>query len=137
MLPEKLFLTFSIKNGIMRGENPERKVGRVDPREIAVVAKKNSVLRFLKDFSQNTNVYHAQYFNDPSSFLKCIGANPPTAVVSEDCLLHSFSDKVLHIPTVSIISGDIQRGIETAVSHNVKNYLYKPFLCRDLGYKLL
>jgi diguanylate cyclase (GGDEF)-like protein len=40
------------------------------------------------------------------------------------------------LPVISIITGKIEKGLETSIAHNTNAYIYTPYLEKDLEYKL-
>ena len=60
----------------------------------------------------------------------------PAAIIAEDSFLPSISDKTTRFPVIAIITGKIEKGVETAIIHNVNCYIYPPYLEKDLAYKL-
>ncbi len=105
-------------------------------KEVAVLAGGGAVLRFLRPFFEDCGIYRAVYYEKADLFLKHLSESPPAAVVVEGVFLNEVSDRITKIPTVAVISGDTGRGVENVISHHVKHYLYRPYVARDLEYKL-
>lgn len=105
-------------------------------KEIAVLAKSSTVLLFLERFFKGCKIYKASYFKRPDFFLNHINERPPAAVIAEGALLDSITAKITKFPTIAVLAGNIGKGVENAISCNVANYVYKPYLERDLEYKL-
>jgi two-component system cell cycle response regulator len=105
-------------------------------KNVAVIAKSSTVLGFLRTFFNGCNGYKATYYAKADIFSKNVGEKMPAAVIVEASLLGSVADRITKCPTVALISGDIRKGVENAITHNVKHYLYRPYLVRDLEFKL-
>jgi two-component system, cell cycle response regulator len=104
--------------------------------EIAVLVKDRGLIKFLEKFFKKRKIYRASFFEKPSLLIQHINENPPAVIIIEVSLLPKISDRTTKFPCIAIISGNIRSGIEKAVNHNVKKYMYKPFFDRDLEYKL-
>ncbi|MBI5639076.1 MAG: sensor domain-containing diguanylate cyclase [Nitrospirae bacterium] len=107
-----------------------------EQKEIAVLAKNRTVLKFLETYFAGRKLFRADYFKTEDSFLKHIKARPPAAVISEISLLQSVSDRITRFPSVAIIDGDVKKGIEKAVGCSVRNYVLRPYLEIDLENRL-
>jgi len=94
------------------------------------------VVDFLESFFSFKKIYRPGYFNTPESFLKYIDKQKPQAIIAEDSFLPSISDRTTRFPVVTIITGKIERGLETAIKHHSDRYLYAPYHVKDLEYKL-
>jgi diguanylate cyclase (GGDEF)-like protein len=105
-------------------------------KDVAIVAKNSTTLRFLRTFFKESDIYSATYYADAAVFSKGVGEKMPAAAVVESTFLKSVADRLTKCPTVAVISGDIGRGVENVISHNVKHYLYRPYLRRDLEFKI-
>ncbi len=110
--------------------------GRMAQKKVAVIAKSSAVLGFLKTFFRSCRTYEATYYSKTGVFVKNLCESPPAAVVVEGALIETVADKVTKCPTVAVISGNIARGVEEVISYNVKQYLYRPYVARDLEFKL-
>ncbi|MEW6109673.1 MAG: sensor domain-containing diguanylate cyclase [Nitrospirota bacterium] len=104
--------------------------------EIAVFVKNPALLKFLEKFFKARKIYNADYFKTPNLFINHIIENPPSVIIAEASLLHAVSDKITRFPIIAIITGDIIKGMENAINHNVNRYIYRPYLERDIEYKL-
>ncbi len=68
--------------------------------------------------------------------MKYLVKHKPAAIIAEDSFLPSISDKTTRFPVIAIITGKIEKGLDTAITHNVNCYIYTPYLEKDLAYKL-
>lgn len=109
---------------------------RTARKEIAVLVKDKKIIKFLEGFFQKRRVYKATYFQNQTVFLTLLEEAPPSAIITETSQLESIADKTTKFPHIAIITGDIREGIDTAILHNVNSYIYKPYLDKDLDYKL-
>ncbi len=105
-------------------------------KRIALYVKNKDVLAFLTKFFKNKKIYSANYFKDQPLFLKHLNGNQPMVIIVEEALLSGVSDKITRFPTIAVIGRNVKKGIENAISHNVSRYIYKPYLEKDLEYKL-
>ncbi len=105
-------------------------------RETAILVRNSTILAFLSDFFRGYRIYKPAYFKEPKLFLEYIGNNQPAAVIVEGALLKSVHTKISHFQSVSIIAGDITKGVENAITHNIRDYLYKPYIKKDLHNRL-
>lgn len=106
-------------------------------KEIAVLANKGSSTEFLEDFFSQRSIYIPRFFSKPDPFLKSIKKEPPAAVIAEVSVLEKISDRIKSFPAVAIIGGnDLKGEIENAIKHNVKNYVFMPYIAKDLECKL-
>ncbi len=105
-------------------------------REIAVLAKNNTVLRFLQEFFDGRKIYEARYAADPRSFREKVLEKPPSVVIAEGSMLQELSGKMAGVPTIAVIRGNVKGDIENAISCQAKSYILKPYLDIDLEYKL-
>jgi diguanylate cyclase (GGDEF)-like protein len=108
----------------------------VKRKETGILARNNAIISFLKTYFRNYRRYKPSYFKEPDAFLDHISKSPPTALIVEGSLLKSVARKITEFPAVSIIAGDIKKGIENLMTHNVRSYLYRPYIEKDLHYKL-
>jgi diguanylate cyclase (GGDEF)-like protein len=108
----------------------------VGSKDIAVLARNNSVLRFLQEFFDGRNIYRASYAADPGAFLKRVGEKSPSVVIAEGALLKEVADKITGLPTIAVIHENVRSDIEKAINCQAKSYILKPFLDIDLEYKL-
>jgi diguanylate cyclase (GGDEF)-like protein len=108
----------------------------VNRKETVVLANNNSILTFLKTFFKNHRTYKPGFFKEPDPFLDHIAKSPPSALIVEGSLLKTVAARTTRFPAISIIAGDITKGVENAISHNVKSYVYRPYIEKDLHYKL-
>lgn len=115
-----------------------RKVSRGarQEKEIAVLARSSAIVGFLRPFFKACGIYTPTYYEKADVFLKSLSKTPPAAVIVEGLFLKGVADKIVHTPTVAVISGDIRKGIENIISHHVKQYICSPYVGRDLEYKL-
>lgn len=104
--------------------------------EIAILGKDTRLSKFLKKFFKNRKIYRASFFERPALLMKHLNENKPLVIIVEASLLPKVSDRITKFPVIAMISGNIKLGIEKAVYHNAKSYIYKPFLDKDLEYKL-
>jgi diguanylate cyclase (GGDEF)-like protein len=81
-------------------------------------------------------IYNPFYFEAPGPFLEYIENHDPQAVIAEDSFLPSVSDRTTRFPVIAIITGNIEKGLETAIKHHSDRYLYAPYLLDDIEYKL-
>lgn len=86
-------------------------------------------------FFVNKKIYRPFYFQEPGLFLKYLVKHKPAAIIAEDSFLPSISDKTTRFPVIAIITGKIEKGLDTAITHNVNCYIYAPYLEKDLAYK--
>lgn len=107
-----------------------------DKHDIAVLSKGTVVLTFLQRFFKRLKFYNVTYFKTAEAFEKHIGDKPPVVIIVSDSLLASVAEKITKFPTIAIISGNRQNGIDNAIKYNVNRYIYKPFLDKDFEYKL-
>jgi diguanylate cyclase (GGDEF)-like protein len=107
-----------------------------DKNRIAILITNNTIINFFKKFFKSRKIYKEEYFKTPQAFIKYIEEKQPSAVIVDESLLSKVSGRIARFPTIAIICGDIQKGIENAVNHNVNRYIYNPYLARDLEYKL-
>jgi two-component system cell cycle response regulator len=105
-------------------------------KEVAVLARGDSVLRFLGPFFNGCRIYRPAYYQKADIFLKNLSETPPAAAIIEGAFLRTVVDKITKTPTVAVISGETKKGIENVISHHIKHYLYRPYVVRDLEYKL-
>ena len=91
---------------------------------------------FIGSFFADKKIYKPTYFQDAGPFLKYLVKHKPAAIIAEDSFLPSISDKTTRFPVMAIITGKIEKGLETAITHNVNCYIYAPYLEKDLAYKL-
>jgi len=94
------------------------------------------VVDFLNSFFAGKKMYKPFYFEAPGPFLEYIDNHDPQAIIAEDSLLPSVSDRTIRFPVLALITGNIARGLETAINHHSDHYLYTPYLVQDLEYKL-
>lgn len=105
-------------------------------KETVILALNNAILTFLKSCFRNYGAYKPSYFDEPDAFLDHIRKSPPAALIVESSLLKSVAAQTTKFPSVAIIDGDIKKGIENIMAHNVRSYLYRPYIEKDLHYKL-
>ncbi len=105
-------------------------------KETVILARSNAVLYFLKAYFRKYRTYKPSYFEEPDAFLDHVLKSPPTVLIVEGSLLNSVAAKTTKFPSVVIIAGDIKKGIENIIAHNVRSYLYRPYIEKDLHYKL-
>ncbi len=106
-------------------------------KNIAVLVRSSAVRKFVGDFFGNRGMYSPHYFDEADSFVEHVSAHPPLAVVAEGSLLPRVSDRITKFPSIAVINArDIERELETVIGCNVKNYICRPYLERDLEYKL-
>lgn len=105
-------------------------------KETGILARNNAILAFLKTYFRNYRMYKPRYFTESEAFLDYVGKRPPAALIIEGALLRAVAAKTTKFPVVSIISGDIGKGIENIMAHNVRSYLYRPYIEEDLRCKL-
>jgi len=105
-------------------------------KEVAVLVQNDVLSEFLQNFFKNIKIYNPRYYKSAQSFIRCITRKRPLAVIVEEPLLAVVSDKITRFPSIAIVTGDIKKGVENAVVHHVSRYIYKPYLERDLEYKL-
>ncbi len=101
-----------------------------------MIARNGKAADFIGSFFTNKKIYKPSYFQDLAPFLKYLVKYKPAAIIAEDSFLPSISDKTTRFPVIAIITGKIEKGLETAITHNVNCYIYNPFLEKDLAYKL-
>jgi two-component system cell cycle response regulator len=104
--------------------------------ETGILARNSGILDFLKTFFGNYRSYRPNYFNKPDAFLEHIRKSPPAVVIVEGSLLKAVAAGTPGLPSVSIIAGNIEKGIENVMAHNVRTYLYRPYIEKDLLCKL-
>ncbi|MFZ2196837.1 MAG: sensor domain-containing diguanylate cyclase, partial [Thermodesulfovibrionales bacterium] len=73
---------------------------------------------------------------DQGLFLKYLVKHKPVGIIAEDSFLSYISDKTTRFPVIAVITGKIEKGLDTAITHNVNCYIYSPYLEKDLAYKL-
>ena len=105
-------------------------------KETAILARNNAALTFLKSYFRNYRTYKPSYFEESDAFLSNIRKNAPAVLIVEGALLKSVAAMTTKLPSVAIIAGDIKKGIENIIAHNVRSYLYRPYIEKDLHYKL-
>ncbi len=105
-------------------------------KEIAIYVTDKGILKFLEGFFKKRKIYRATYFKDDSAFLMHLEEASPAAIITGASLLKSVADKTTKFPNIAIITGDIKKGIDNAIMHHVNRYVYKPYLEKDLEYKL-
>lgn len=106
-------------------------------KEIAVLVKRASATEFLKDFFSRRSIYIPRFFTKPDPFLKSIRKDPPAAVISEGSALKTVAEEIKGIPAVAVIGGsDMKAEIENVIECNVRNYVCKPYVDKDLECKL-
>ncbi|MEJ2696857.1 MAG: sensor domain-containing diguanylate cyclase [Candidatus Sulfobium sp.] len=105
-------------------------------KDIAVLARKGSVLRFLHGFFDGSRAYKVCYAADPAAFLKTFRRKSPAAVIAEGAMLQKVADKIDGVPTIAVIHGNVKSDIEKAITCQAKSYILKPYLDIDLEYKL-
>jgi diguanylate cyclase (GGDEF)-like protein len=81
-------------------------------------------------------MYKSLYFQDAALFLKYLGKNAPVAVIAEDTFLPLIEDKTTCFPVIAIITGKLEKGLDSVIAHNVDNYVHAPYLEKDLAYKI-
>ncbi|HSB30243.1 MAG TPA: sensor domain-containing diguanylate cyclase [Candidatus Sulfobium mesophilum] len=104
--------------------------------ETAILARNSTILTFLTAFFGSSRTFKPVYFKEPDLFLEYLGTGQPAVIIVEGSLLKSVHAKTANFPSVSIIAGDVTKGVENALTHNVRNYLYRPYIKRDLQHKL-
>jgi diguanylate cyclase (GGDEF)-like protein len=104
--------------------------------DIAILSRRKTVIKFLKNFLKGKRIYKPHFFSIPDLFITYLSDNPPQALLIEDSFLPVVSERILKFPTIVIIAGDIKIGIENAINYNVNRYIYKPYMDKDLEYKL-
>ncbi len=105
-------------------------------KKIAIIARAKKTIDFLESFFLDKKAYKPFYFQEAGSFLKYIDKNTPAAVIAEDTFLALISDKTTRFPVIALITGKLEKGLETAITHHVDSYIYAPYLEKDLAYKL-
>jgi diguanylate cyclase (GGDEF)-like protein len=106
-------------------------------KNIAVLARSSAVRKFVADFFEKREIFRPHYFSEPEDFLEHVCAHSPVAVVAEGSLLPAVSDRITKFPSIAVINGkDIESELEAVTGCNVKNYISRPYLERDLEYKL-
>ncbi len=106
-------------------------------KETAVIlARSSGTLDFLKTFFGNYKTYKPRYFEKPDAFLDYVRKSPPSVVIVEGSLLGAVAAATAGLPSISIIAGNAKKGIENAIAHNVRAYLYRPYIEKDLQSKL-
>jgi two-component system cell cycle response regulator len=109
----------------------------MDGKDIAILVKSPAVRKFLEDFFRNRKMYLPRHFREAGPFLEHVEGHPPAIVVAEGCLLPEVSDRITRFPSLAMIGGkDLEGELETAIACNAKNYVCRPYLERDLEYKL-
>ena len=102
----------------------------------AVLATNSPILIFLKAFFKKNKTYKPSYFTEPRPFLDHIAKDPPSALIVEESFLKSVSSKTAKFPCISLIAGDVKKGVESVIGRRVRSYLYPPYIEKDLLYKL-
>ncbi|MEC4675341.1 MAG: sensor domain-containing diguanylate cyclase [Nitrospirota bacterium] len=105
-------------------------------KEVAVLVQNDVLLKFLQNFFNNVHIYNPRYYKSAQSFIRRITERRPLAVIVEEPFLEVVSDRITRFPSIAIVTGNIKKGVENAVVHHVSRYIYKPYLERDLEYKL-
>jgi diguanylate cyclase (GGDEF)-like protein len=106
-------------------------------KNIAVLARSSAVRKFVAAFFGKRKLFRPQYFTEPADFMEHLCAYPPLAIVAEGSLLPAVSDKITKFPSIAVINGrDIESELDAVIGCNVKNYVCKPYIERDLEYKL-
>jgi diguanylate cyclase (GGDEF)-like protein len=109
----------------------------MDHRDISVLVKSPAVRKFLEDFFRKRAVYRPHFFREAGAFLDYIDGHPPSSVVAEGALLTQVCDRITRFPSLALIGGrDLEGELETAIACNAKSYICRPYLERDLEYKL-
>jgi len=109
---------------------------QTEKRDISVLTGNAAVRRFLESFFSGRKGYRPHFFREENAFLRHLQSNSPSAVIASDPHLTSVADRLTRFPVLAMISGDIETGIESAITANVKCYLYRPYLHQDLEHKL-
>jgi two-component system cell cycle response regulator len=109
---------------------------RMKRKETAILVRNNGILTFLKTFFKNYRTYKPCYFERPGAFLDHIRKSPPAVIIVEGSLLEPVAAAAAGLPLVSIIAGNAGKGVENVIAHNVKTYLYRPYIEKDLQCKL-
>lgn len=105
-------------------------------KDIAVLARNDSVLRFLREFFDGRETYNPCYDEDPLAFVEKVREKPPSVVIAEGAMLYKVAGKLTGLPTIAVIHGNARSDIEKVISCQAKSYILKPFLDIDLEYKL-
>ena len=105
-------------------------------KEAVILAHNKTVLTFLKSYFRNYRTYKPSYFEEPEAFLDYIRKNAPAVLIVEGSLFKSVAAMTTKLPSVAVIAGDIKKGIENIIARNVRSYLYRPYIEKDLHYKL-
>lgn len=108
----------------------------MERKDIVVLAKDNSVLRFLQGFFEGRKTYKARYAEDPRSLTKTMLEKSPSAVIAEGAMLRELARRIDGAPTIAVIRGNAKEDIENAISCGAKSYILRPYLDIDLEYKL-
>ena len=106
-------------------------------KEIAVLAKKHSATEFLESFFRKRRTYKPRFFDRPTPFLRSIKKEPPAAVIAEGAVVRTISGAIKGFPSIAVIDGThVKAEIESVIRCHVKNYVCKPYVEKDLEYKL-
>ena len=105
-------------------------------KETVILARNNAILTFLKSYFGNYRTYTQSYFEEPDAFLDHIRKGAPAVLIVEGALFKSVAPEMPKFPSVAIIAGDIKKGIDNVIAHNVRSYLYRPYIEKDLHFKL-
>lgn len=108
----------------------------MERKEVAVLAKNVSVLRFLQGFFESRRTYSPRYAADPASFMKNVLGKSPSAVIAEGAMLQEVAGRLDGVPTIAVMNGNAKEDIESVISCGAKSYVLKPYLDIDLEYKL-
>lgn len=103
---------------------------------IGVLVKEKSTVTFLKDFFKKKQIYTVRFFNTPKSLILSLNKTVPAALIIEDLFLSKVFERSTKFPVVAVIAGNVNKGIGIAIEHHVNGYIFKPYVEKDLEYKL-
>src|SRR5512135_732404 len=105
-------------------------------KKIALIVSNKKASDFLMSFFEDRKGYKHVFFQETGPFLQYLKKNKPAAVIAEEQFLPLMDGKADLFPVIAVITGKVEKGLETAIDCCTDAYVYAPYLEADLAYKL-
>ncbi|MBI3377727.1 MAG: sensor domain-containing diguanylate cyclase [Nitrospirae bacterium] len=106
-------------------------------KELFIYDKNKETLQFLREFFRENNEYSAIFIKDKQALLNRLNKKKPDVLITGNPdELKGISRSKIGCPVISMLSGDISKGLRSVMKRKIECYLISPFHREDFEYKL-
>jgi len=104
--------------------------------KVVIVAEQKESITFLKSFFRRKTAYAPCFIDKAELYPACVSRRPALFTITEAALLQDVVQKTTKTPVLCLLPADFRKGLDAAITHNIKYFMRTPYDKQELEYKI-